>query len=212
LLHCGHSLCHACLTKLPKDEDNAVKCPFDRQITRLGEVARNCPSEMEEENKGTSCCIAGHDGVWSLNKNYALIEMLERVMATTTTAADTLAGGNDCDGRKDVGGVPCDENEAHRATLYCMTCATHLCSACSEMTHSTRTLMTHRRVPLSEKPKEKHRCPYHTMQALEFVCLEPACQQTGDTLMCYVCKDYGRHKGHDYALIETEAEKLRLVR
>ncbi len=35
LLYCGHSLCHACLVKLPKS-DSIVLCPFDRQPTPMG--------------------------------------------------------------------------------------------------------------------------------------------------------------------------------
>ena len=45
-------------------------------------------------------------------------------------------------------------------------------------------------------------------QVLEFACLETECQK-GSPLMSYVCKDYGRHKGHEYVLMETEAEKMR---
>ena len=69
---------------------------------------------------------------------------------------------------------------------------TFRCEACSEMTHSTRTLAKHRRIPLSEKPKEKPKCPYHTSHVMEFTCLEIECQAA--PLMCYICKDYGRHK------------------
>lgn len=27
--------------------------------------------------------------------------------------------------------------------------------------------------------------------------------------MCYLCKDYGRHKNHKHALVETEADNIR---
>ncbi len=39
--------------------------------------------------------------------------------------------------------------------------------------------------------------------------MEAECQKTCP-LLCYICKDYGRHKGHEYALMETEAEKMRV--
>ena len=90
--------------------------------------------------------------------------------------------------------VPCDENEQHTAVLFCITCGTHLCIECSELTHSTRTLAKHRRVPLSEKPREIPRCDYHPMHLVEFVCTEEECQTA--PLMCYICKDYGRHVKH----------------
>ena len=50
------------------------------------------------------------------------------------------------------------------------------------------------------------------MQVLEFVCVEPECQKGGVggcPLLCYICKDHGRHKGHNYALMEIEADKMR---
>ena len=42
---------------------------------------------------------------------------------------------------------------------------------------------------------------------MEFTCLEPDCNAT--PLMCYICKDYGRHKGHKHNLLELEAEQVR---
>ena len=42
---------------------------------------------------------------------------------------------------------------------------------------------------------------------MEFTCLEQDCQNS--PLMCYICKDYGRHKGHQHNLLELEAEKAR---
>ena len=42
---------------------------------------------------------------------------------------------------------------------------------------------------------------------MEFACLEKECQNS--PLMCYICKDYGRHKGHSHNLLEIEAEQWR---
>ena len=55
LLLCGHTVCHQCLTRLPVD-NYFILCPFDRQPTQLG------PS-----------------GIWGLNKNYALVELLDKL-------------------------------------------------------------------------------------------------------------------------------------
>lgn len=90
--------------------------------------------------------------------------------------------------------ILCDENELHTAVLYCTVCDTHLCIECSEITHSTRTLVRHKRVPISEKPKENPKCVYHPMHLVEFACLEEECKSS--PLMCYICKDYGRHTKH----------------
>lgn len=95
--------------------------------------------------------------------------------------------------------VNCDEDEHHIAVLYCTVCTSHLCEECSELTHATRTLARHRRVPLSDKPREKPKCPAHPTHIAEFTCLEDDCQtlQSGPgPIMCFICKDYGRHKSH----------------
>ncbi|XP_030883125.1 E3 ubiquitin-protein ligase TRIM23 isoform X2 [Meles meles] len=55
LLLCGHTVCHDCLTRLPL-HGRAIRCPFDRQVTDLGD-----------------------SGVWGLKKNFALLELLERL-------------------------------------------------------------------------------------------------------------------------------------
>lgn len=91
-------------------------------------------------------------------------------------------------------GIPCDENELHTAIVFCIVCCTHLCVECSEQTHSTRTLTKHKRVPISEKPKENPKCSFHPMHLVEFACLEEECKNS--PLMCYICKDYGRHVKH----------------
>uniref|UniRef100_A0A3Q2D885 RING-type E3 ubiquitin transferase n=1 Tax=Cyprinodon variegatus TaxID=28743 RepID=A0A3Q2D885_CYPVA len=180
LLLCGHTVCHDCLTRLPL-HGRAVRCPFDRQVTELGD-----------------------SGVWGLKKNFALLELLERLQNGASNqsgmAEDVLKGMGECI-------IRCDEDESHTASVYCTVCATHLCAECSQLTHSTRTLAKHRRVPLADKPHEKMLCPQHQVHAIEFVCLEEACQS--GPLMCCVCKEYGKHQGHKHALLESEANQIR---
>ena len=55
LLMCGHTCCHQCLTRLPV-VGHAILCPFDRQPTEIGD-----------------------SGVWGLKKNFALLELLEKL-------------------------------------------------------------------------------------------------------------------------------------
>ena len=55
LLSCGHTCCHQCLTRLPL-HGRALLCPFDRQPTDIGD-----------------------SGVWGLKKNFALLELLEKL-------------------------------------------------------------------------------------------------------------------------------------
>ena len=60
LLHCGHTVCHQCLTRLQL-HGRALLCPFDRQPTEVGD-----------------------SGVWGLKKNFALIELLEKLTYSCT--------------------------------------------------------------------------------------------------------------------------------
>lgn len=176
LLLCGHTVCHDCLTRLPVN-GRLLHCPFDRQSTELSD-----------------------SGVWGLKKNFALLELLERlqVLNEPLTSPDIDSGSD---------AVQCDENEEHTASIYCTVCETNLCCDCEEITHSTKTLVKHRRIPVSERPKEKPKCTQHSAHVIEFTCLEEGCRD--NSLMCFVCRDYGKHQGHKHTLLENEAENMR---
>ena len=103
--------------------------------------------------------------------------------------------------------VRCEEDESHEALIYCTVCLTNLCKKCAKSTHLSKTLSTHKHVSLSEKPKINPQCQLHPSHVLEFACLEDLCRD--NPLMCYICKDYGMHKGHKHVLIESEAETIR---
>nr|XP_031529292.1 E3 ubiquitin-protein ligase TRIM23 [Vicugna pacos] len=180
LLLCGHTVCHDCLTRLPL-HGRAIRCPFDRQVTDLGD-----------------------SGVWGLKKNFALLELLERLQ---NGHIGQYGAAEEAIGISGESIIRCDEDEAHVASVYCTVCATHLCSECSQVTHSTKTLAKHRRVPLADKPHEKTMCSQHQVHAIEFVCLEDGCQTS--PLMCCVCKEYGRHQGHKHSVLEPEANQIR---
>uniref|UniRef100_A0A1B6EED7 RING-type E3 ubiquitin transferase n=1 Tax=Clastoptera arizonana TaxID=38151 RepID=A0A1B6EED7_9HEMI len=186
LLYCGHTVCHDCLMRLPLRKDS-IQCPFDRQNTPVG----------------TS-------GVWGLKKNFALLELLERLQDSLDRESVAALLTADVLHKERQLGIRCDENENHTAVFYCTVCASHLCEDCSQNTHATRTLARHRRVPLSEKPRERPRCPAHSAHPAEFVCLQEECQSSSSTIMCFICKDYGRHKNHKHALLEAEAENIRM--
>ncbi|CAO2592724.1 E3 ubiquitin-protein ligase TRIM23 [Lemmus lemmus] len=190
LLLCGHTVCHDCLTRLPL-HGRAIRCPFDRQVTDLGD-----------------------SGVWGLKKNFALLELLERLQNGHIGQCGSAEEAIGISGEVLMGLVEifisiirCDEDEAHVASVYCTVCATHLCSECSQVTHSTKTLAKHRRVPLADKPHEKTMCSQHQVHAIEFVCLEEGCQTS--PLMCCVCKEYGKHQGHKHSVLEPEANQIR---
>ena len=122
LLLCGHTVCHDCLTRLPL-HGRAVRCPFDRQVTELGEsvtwILCDCflvfvslwymstffPFCIDGCLTFASYFVVkplfchtslGDSGVWGLKKNFALLELLERLQNGATNqsgmADDTLKG------------------------------------------------------------------------------------------------------------------------
>ena len=103
--------------------------------------------------------------------------------------------------------VKCDKDESHHAEVYCTTCFTNFCQQCASKTHKSKTLSKHKQIPISEWPKVNRPCLLHPSHVLEFACLEDMCRE--QPLMCYICTDYGKHKGHKHVLIENEAENIR---
>lgn len=168
LLHCGHTVCHSCLTQLcPQTSDQPstmVLCPFDRQATIINET-----------------------GAHSLKKNFALIELLEKLEQLENDKSLILRR------ERSQSSQACDEDDSHIAVLYCTVCLTHLCESCDATTHSSKTLGKHKRIPLSEKPPERPKCPIHTTHIAEFTCTQEGCHMA---LMCCLCKDYGKHNNH----------------
>ncbi|PIK44059.1 putative E3 ubiquitin-protein ligase TRIM23 isoform X1 [Apostichopus japonicus] len=181
LLLCGHSFCHECLATLSQHEET-LRCPFDRQVTKLAD-----------------------SGVWGLKKNFALLELLEKIETSDSNNEQKTSRLKKRHPRPSA--MPCDENEDHQATVFCTVCSTHLCDACAVSTHSTKTLSRHKHVPLSEKSKEKASCSQHPPHIVEYACMEQDC--VGDRLMCFVCKDYGRHQGHKTAPLVKAADTTR---
>ncbi|KAM3718827.1 E3 ubiquitin-protein ligase [Dirofilaria immitis] len=192
VLHgCGHTVCQMCCSALV--DVNApvaqVVCPFDRIVTLL-----------------TEPCI------FSLKKNYALIEIIERHKKFTQSDQISSLLVDEVppsEYMKDILlGIPCDEDPKHTAIFYCTVCESNMCSECSKRTHTGRVLSKHCRVPVSEKPLSRTMCPYHSAYAIEFVCQEVECLEN-NRLMCLLCRDYGRHRNHRHSLLEVEAAGLR---
>lgn len=142
-------------------------------------------------------------GIWGLKKNFALLELLERLQVNKEPVVFTELV------REDISTsiTECDEDDSHVAQLYCTVCLTNLCESCFNNIHKSKTLSQHSQVPISEKPKINPPCQLHRSHVLEFACLEESCRD--NPLMCYICKDYGSHEGHKHVLLENEAERIR---
>ena len=71
------------------------------------------------------CQISGSNGVWDLKKNFALLELLER-LEEAAKEKENIFTSTFLERERELS-VCCDENEDHIAVVYCTTCATHLC-------------------------------------------------------------------------------------
>ncbi|CAP22204.1 Protein CBR-ARC-1 [Caenorhabditis briggsae] len=185
LTGCGHTICHSC-AMIIAGRNISIFCPFDRTSTNLPGGDLN-----------------------NLKKNFALLELLEKI-ADTGGISEIGEGVQKHDryAKDRLLNVKCDEDSEHVAVFYCTVCDSNLCDRCSEFTHSTNVLSKHRRVPLTEKPVPKVCCRLHSSYVVEFVCKEVSCDNESP-LMCLMCRDYGRHKGHCHVLIEKEVDDLR---
>ena len=67
----------------------------------------------------------GSNGVWDLKKNFALLELLER-LEDAAKEKENIFTTTFLERERELS-VCCDENEDHIAVVYCTTCATHLC-------------------------------------------------------------------------------------
>ena len=116
LLFCGHTLCHSCLSKLPRANHSEALVPSSSRETALAshEVIQ-CPFDRQPTTLGPN-------GVWDLKKNFALLEAIEDgIVNQENVFSDVFLE------RERGLSVCCDENEEHIAVVYCTTCATHLC-------------------------------------------------------------------------------------
>ncbi|CAB3404141.1 unnamed protein product [Caenorhabditis bovis] len=185
LTGCGHTICQGCASLIAEAGRPSIFCPFDR----------------------ISTTIPGGD-IKNLKKNFALLELLEKIADGTLFERSVLDEEHDRYAKEKKLNVKCDEEPNHIAVLYCTVCDSNLCERCSDVTHSTNVLSKHKRVPLGEKPPMSVHCKLHSSYVVEFVCKEDSCDNESP-LMCLMCRDYGRHKGHKHVLVEKEAEELR---
>ncbi|CAL2031049.1 unnamed protein product [Caenorhabditis brenneri] len=182
LTGCGHTICHSCAMTIAA-RNISIFCPFDRTTTQ----------------------IPGGD-IKNLKKNFALLELLEKIYEGIPDSEKLIK--IDKFSKERLLNLECDENSEHVAVIYCTVCDSNFCERCSELSHSTNVLSKHRRVPLTEKPAPVIHCRLHSSYIVEFVCKEVSCDNESP-LMCLMCRDYGRHKGHCHVLIDIEVEDLR---
>ena len=95
----------------------------------------------------------------------------------------------------------CEDYSPQKATLTCNECAFLYCGTCFDSCHPSKgPLADHTIGPAVAKPskrKEKSlQCQQHKEEKLALYCF--ACNEP----VCYLCKEYGNHKGHNVELLD----------
>ena len=168
LLSCGHSFCSACLEKLFKAD--AISCPTCR------------------------CVVSVPAGVAGLSKNFALIDVLQAILLTTTDGNADLRPCQVCDDKK------------HPATSCCLDCKVDMCKDAARWHTRQKATCDHRVVSL-EKLKANPKfaavpifCSEHNDQQYRF--FDEKCNRV-------VCRDCValKHNGHNCLSLAEAASK-----
>lgn len=113
----------------------------------------------------------------SLKKNYSLMNLLEQLEQESKNRKIPLC-------------AECGES----STVFCDDCDMPLCDTHNQTVHLLKVFSSHKRIDISKKPIRSNKCHIHS-EPLKLFCEE--CQSS----VCILCRDYGKHKGHDISLI-----------
>lgn len=95
----------------------------------------------------------------------------------------------------------CEDYSPQRATLSCNECTFMYCGTCFDACHPSKGPLADHSIgpPVARPVKRKEtslQCQQHTDEKLALYCVD--CKMP----VCYLCKEYGKHKGHKVELLE----------
>lgn len=109
----------------------------------------------------------------------------------------------------------CEDYSPQKATLSCNECAFLYCGTCFDACHPSKgPLADHTIGPAVARPQKRKetsmQCQQHKEEKLALYCFD--CKVP----VCYLCKEYGHHKGHQVELLEpvfknTKVSKTRFT-
>ena len=104
----------------------------------------------------------------------------------------------------------CEDFAAQKATLMCSECEFFYCGTCFDSYHPSKGPLAGHTVgpPVLKPPKrneENLKCVEHKKEKLALYCL--VCKAA----VCYMCKEYGSHKGHDVELLDPVFNKIKVL-
>lgn len=109
----------------------------------------------------------------------------------------------------------CEDYSPQKATLSCDECAFLYCGTCFDACHPSKgPLADHTIGPAVARPQKRKetgmQCQQHKEEKLALYCFD--CKVP----VCYLCKEYGHHKGHQVELLEpvfknTKVSKTRFT-
>lgn len=103
----------------------------------------------------------------------------------------------------------CEDYSPQKATLTCNECAFLYCGTCFDACHPSKgPLAGHTIGPAVARPvrrkEESLQCQQHKEERLALYCFD--CKAP----VCYLCKEYGHHKGHNVELLDPVFRKVKV--
>jgi hypothetical protein len=107
--------------------------------------------------------------------------------------------------KKTTATLPCSEECGKNTSAYCPTCpdSPPICEGCFKITHGTKAKSSHQLKPIVQRVNATFaKCPDHH-EYLKLFCYDD------EVTCCFLCANYGAHKGHKTALCNEAARDLR---
>lgn len=170
-------------------------------------LCENCVGKNRRAGDKVLCPF--DSSIWTVTKNFALLQILELEIQPRQHATILSASGAGTQQQCDICCGDDGEAVVHEATVYCMDCEQYLCDQAARLHGRTKATREHAVVPMEDvefrKVKPQPCCPFHGMP-IEYLCLEDDC------LVCVKCLPCPIHNGHRCkAIPEALADENRMI-
>ncbi|XP_073248422.1 E3 ubiquitin-protein ligase TRIM9-like [Porites lutea] len=192
VLPCSHNLCTPCARKILEPHGTPKAWAKWVKENRTPEYK----SHLDPNVKCPTCrqrIPVDPIGVDGLARNLILENVIERFKEERKAPGETPEEPLLCQF--------CEDYSPQRATLSCNECTFMYCGTCFDACHPSKGPLADHSIgpPVARPVKRKEtslQCQQHTDEKLALYCVD--CKMP----VCYLCKEYGKHKGHKVELLE----------
>ncbi|KAI0240502.1 hypothetical protein LSAT2_008731 [Lamellibrachia satsuma] len=192
LLHCGHTFCEGCLTRLAKAHKSSITCPTCQASTTL---------KVNESTKGLWPDIYML-GLLAVNRSLSLhqddLKLQTLGMIQAPRRKDSYKAKQP---EKEL----CGECGSRPATCKCLKCECNMCSLCFEKVHkASKVLRKHQAQPLTDDSSSyvvPSTCSKHDNRPIEYFC------EDDHVAICSHCVIMGEHREHAITAMEQKNKR-----